>query len=283
MEITKECFEYILPYHVSLSSSLGDKLLPPDGSGIFVTFSVSSRSGIIPIYGILTAGHVVEKIELITHKKHGGCFIGLSKPCNCLGNTIYTSTYPIDLILWEFDRKYCRYLTQHQHGKEPFYERDISFIGLGSGEFLLQNELIQKSTFYNLDAPIEPKHSWPMVFFRGACLDSEIEDGTLNTEIYVAKKGEFKRYSKSKIPYLEISNPIDKSMSGASGSGLWMVCRDNGAINMSLRGIIVGQTDVIDPEDFGNRKILALDIFYIYEIFLPLLKNKYKTSIINTL
>ena len=273
MSQNKDCFDYIMPYHVSLGSSLGTTLSEPEGSGILVKFSVQSEQGSIPVYGVLTAAHVLEIINLLPDPKAGYAFIGLLKPSDRQGNQ-HASICPVDFLISKFDNKYFRYLKQNQHG-DLYCEQDIAFISIARHGYLPQNDVINNSTFYDLDSPpiLCPikKHSLPMVFFKGACCDSEIKNGVLNTNIYVTNGGMIKQYPKSKILYHDIPIHCEQSMKGSSGAGLWLCVYDeDDSVKTLLQGIIVKQK--ADLQNHCIYGVQALDISYVYECFLPQLK-----------
>lgn len=64
----KDPFDYILPHLVSIGSSLGTELNAPEGSGILIKFVMQINGVDTQVYGILSASHVIEEINLIYNK-----------------------------------------------------------------------------------------------------------------------------------------------------------------------------------------------------------------------
>jgi hypothetical protein len=132
--------EHVLAHHVSLggSSDNPDILSPaPIGSGTFVKFSILDH---MVVYGILTAAHVARWLNFAQSEK--GQFIGLSKLQN--GDTIACSvTFPFIYHIAS---------TDHFHSTSgDGYRPDIAFIALGINGRLPAHELIENSSFYDLD------------------------------------------------------------------------------------------------------------------------------------
>lgn len=271
MQEVKDPFDYILPHLVSIGSISDGILLPPSGSGTFIKFTVSINGTQIELWGIATAIHVLEEINFAFNKNLKGELVGLTKPSDRLGNS-YSAFHGIKFIFCDFDKKHYRELVQGHEASAPdryLIERDIAFICLGIGSMPGESDLIKNSLFYDLDInpliDLPKKHDQPYVFFRGACLDNEAQDNRLSTELIIEYGGTIKRYPKSGIIYHEIPNTKNRSIKGASGTGLWMFCENRSdEIIKTLKGIIVA----------GNQETThAIDISYIYDDFLPKLKK----------
>jgi hypothetical protein len=270
LQSTKDPFDYILPNHISIGSSLGKELEAPEGSGILIKFLTPINGVPTQIYGILTASHVIEKINLIFNKKINGVFIGLSKPTDRFGGT-FAITHSIEFIYHIIDKSYCRKIMQNHKIDDKYEnERDIAFICLSVGKVLAANDLFANSDFFDLDTnpvlDLPKKHDYPFVFFKGACNDNQVQNKILNTELIIETGGTIKKYPKSKILYHEIQNTKQRSLNGASGAGLWMFhLNTDNQVTKTLKGVLV---------ETKEDNILAIDISYINEIFLPSLKEE---------
>lgn len=271
----KDAFDYILPNIITIGSSLGEILDIPEGSGTLVKFVLKINEEPHLIYGILSASHVVEKINLIRNIKFNADCIGLIKPIDRAGKTS-SETYPIKFLYIAIDRSHFRRLAQNHRVEEKYEnERDIAFICLGIDKPIIQSELINNSQFFNLDTnpilDLPKKHNYPFVFFKGACLDRlvNVQDRILATELVCEMGGIQKQYPKSKILYHEIPNTTGRSMKGASGAGIWMFNKNsNNEVTKILKGVIV---------EGGIEASDAIDILYIKNVFLPDLEKYINT------
>jgi hypothetical protein len=249
--------EHLLKYHVSLGSYLGSSELPPPiGSGTFVKFSTLSRV----IYGILTAAHVVKDLKFGLLGQPA--FVGLSKLLN--GETIACSV--------SFQRIYaCAEVKGFNSNSKDGYRPDIAFIALGMDGHLPNHELITNSLFYDLDINKELVIYDPQIasaFYRGAAPFRP--DGLLDTAVCIGG-GEILRYDdNAHLHYWEIPNDTSKSISGGSGAGFWRFECAKQQITPSLEGVVISE------ESSNYSYFEAMSSSYLYETFLPELKNYFK-------
>jgi len=268
--ITQKClFDYILPNIISIGSSLGKELKIPDGSGTFIKFTIEINQKPIDLYGILTASHVLEKIDLITHYPTYTQCIGLMKPIDRSGDS-YAETYPVNFLYTAIDSKHMRAIVANpQINSIDRNERDIAFICLHIGKVNDQSKLISNSDFFDLKSnPMVdlPKiHDQTFIFFKGACSDDLVQDKILSTKLIIEHGGKIKKYPKSNIIYHEIPNSDCIPLNGASGAGLWMFTKDKqDNIIKILKGVIV---------EGDTKHTNAIDISYVTNDFIPALEK----------
>lgn len=267
----KDAYDYILPYIITIGSSKGEILDIPEGSGVLVRFVLNINEKPHLIYGILSASHVIEKINFIRNLRFNADCIGLVKPVDRLGNT-RSETYPIKFVYVDIDKSHYRRLSQNHEVKDNYEnERDIGFVCLGVDKLLVQSDLMNDSDFFDLDSNqtlnLPKEHDQPFIFFKGACIDELVnkEKRTLTTELVIEKGGIQKQYPKSSILYHEIPNTKRYSMKGASGAGVWMFSKNsNNEIITILKAIIV---------EGGEGATDAIDISHVKQQFLPKLQD----------
>jgi hypothetical protein len=244
-EMMKEASDHVLGHHVSLgvSSGIPSLLLPPPiGSGTFVRFALPSGT----MYGILTAAHVIE--AWLETANNGKCIV-LSKPQK--GNTVACSCTGLFIF----------YTPSKVYVGCP----DIAFIAFGVDEQLPKHELIENSLFCDLDSIDELGLSNKQIFsgfFRGAA--EKRADGLLDT--FAALGGGESLISEGCYQYWAIPNTSRQSISGASGAGFWRFLYEKGILRKSLEGVIIAEGPHYDY-------IKAMAVPYLYETFLPGLKN----------
>lgn len=253
-KILNDIESHVLSYHVSLGSYFGSTDLPlPIGSGTFVKFSVSSHI----FYGILTAAHVIKDLKFGIAGQPSA--IGLSKLIN--GNTV-ASIVPFPYI-------YARASIEgFQSKSKKAYRPDIAFIFLEIDKHLPNPELIANSIFYDLDAHIDLIVDDPQIisaFYRGAAPIRP--DGLLDTAVCIGGGECLKFDGETQIQYWKIPNNLNESIAGASGAGFFRFDCNNRILIPSLEGVIVSE------DDLTYSSIEAISSSYLYNTFLPELKN----------
>lgn len=245
---------HILAYHVSLGSYLGSSVLPPPcGSGTFVKFAIPSHT----VYGILTAAHVVKELKF--GMKGQPVLIGLSKLLN--GDTIACAS-PFFYI------HACASIEGFNSTSNNAYRPDIAFIALGIDDQLPKHELIDSSSFYDLDGHTDLVEHDPQIasaFFRGAA--PQRPDGLLDTAVHIGGGELLKRDNPFDTPYWSIPNTSNKSIAGGSGAGFWRFDCGKELITKSLEGVIISE------EETTYSFFEAMASEYIYGTFLPELKS----------
>ena len=255
-KLLEEAEEHVLTHHVSLGGASSNPAFPspiPDGSGTFVKFSISCNQ---IVYGILTAAHVARWLKFGQNEK--GQFVGLSRLQN--GDTIACSvTFP---FIYHVASKHHFHLTSKEG-----YLPDIAFIALGLNKYLPVHELIENSSFYDLDDNKELELCNQQVFSSFCKGAGKLRpDGLIDTCITFGG-GEFLKFDeKIGCQYWEIPNTSGSSIAGASGAGFWRFIFENGILRKSLEGVIIAEGD-------GYDYIEAMETSYLYDSFLPELKK----------
>jgi hypothetical protein len=225
----------------------------PTGSGTFVKFSIPSHT----IYGILSAAHVVKDLKFGLQGKPS--YIGLSKLQS--GDTIaciapFSYIYGIAAI------------EGLKSNTGDAYKPDIAFIALGIDNQLPEHDLINRSSFYDLDGHIDlvvHDSQIASAFYRGAA--PKRPDGLLNTAVHIGG-GELLKYDdEAKLHYWQVPNELHKSISGGSGAGFWRFDCNKPIRVPSLEGIIISE----EAETYSYFE--ALSPSYLYDDFLPKLKD----------
>ncbi len=246
--------KHVLKYHVSLGSYLGSSELPPSvGSGTFVKFSTLAHV----VYGILTAAHVVKDLKFGLLGQPA--FIGLSKLQN--GDTIACS------VSFQYIHG-CVEIEGFHSESDDGYRPDIAFISLGIDGLLPNQELITESLFYDLDTNKDLIMYDPQIasaFYRGAA--PQRPDGLLDTSVCIGGGERLRFDDKANLQYWEIPNDTNKFIAGGSGAGFWRFQREKQQITSSLEGVIISE------ERSNYSYFEAMSTSYIYEAFLPELKN----------
>jgi len=261
----KDPFDYLLPFHVTLAKP-GEY---PHGSGTLLQFPFSPhRSAFI----ILTASHIADELGLIKPcidlRLDNNVDVIVCKPKNRNGEQIATLCPSLGLAL-ELDPEHERHLKEN-HKETYFSERDITVLLL-SIEKTPQGDVFNNSTFLNMNDNLmisnsirAPQVNDPYIFYKGACLDDEIDSEVLkNTGIEIVKHIEIKTASRSKLPYIELLS-TNNSLKGASGSGLWRCYQEGNNIQCILEGVIVEK----------KKKLRAIHISYVYEYLFPRLRQR---------
>ncbi|MBX9923361.1 MAG: hypothetical protein K2Y01_04565 [Rhabdochlamydiaceae bacterium] len=148
------------------------------------------------------------------------------------------------------------------------YRPDIAFIALGIDDQLPKHELIDSSSFYDLDAHVDLVVHDPQIasaFFRGAA--PKRPDGLLDTAVHIGGGELLRRDNPFDSPYWNIPNTSNKSISGGSGAGFWRFNCGKELITQSLEGVIISE------EEATYSFFKAMSSEYIYNEFLPDLKN----------
>lgn len=254
-KVLEEASEHILMHHVSLGGSSGepDSELPlPDGSGTFAKFSVSVHT----IYGIFTAAHVARGLKF--GRNMGREFIGLSKLQK--GDTVACSvTFPFIYHIAS---------VEHFHSSsDESYRPDIAFIALGIDGCWPQHELIENSSFYDLDANQQLglcDQRMFSAFYRGAA--GKRPDGLLNTFAAIGGDEVLRYDEKIGVHYWEIPNTSGESIAGGSGAGFWRFRNEEGTLHKSFEGVVTAESQAFNS-------IEAIATPYFYDDFLPNLKK----------
>ncbi|MCB1111224.1 MAG: hypothetical protein H7A37_06790 [Chlamydiales bacterium] len=219
-ELINEAQKHSSLYHVAIGNSKdGNELAIPEGSGTLVTFS----SGPVPIYGVLTAAHVLKKIRYQQTNR-----IGLSKAISY------------------FDQLGCftnfKYVQLDEKNNSDF--PDLGFICLGCGESP-KHELFDKSAFYdlgsNMQLPTEDDQVFS-TFIKGTSSKSR-PDGLLNTFTAIGGGEKQKRDPSTGCDYWTIPNLLKESIEGASGAGFWRYKSINNRLHKSLEGVVISQSN----------------------------------------
>lgn len=248
----------ISPYVVSIGSGYpnkSEKLPPPDGSGTLVKFR--TKRGVV--YGVLTAAHVARWLEC----KDKSYFVGCSKIKN--SKVLACS---VNFLFIHFNADKYQFHNEFGGGYFP----DLAFIALSLNK-IPNHPLFLESEFYDLDSNEEFGYEFDEKIFsgyyRGACPKDEY-DSFGNAQITFCIGGEEQIGHENNVHFWKIPNKDGRTIKGASGAGFFR-CRYEGQGKDRL--LVISLDGVIVSESLSEGMVFAIAGSYLFEVYLPSLKE----------